>query len=1520
VRLAQFFITRPIFAAVLSLLIVIAGGIALTRLPVSEYPSVAPPTVVVRAAYPGANPKVIAETVAGPLEQQLNGIEGMLYMFSQSTSDGRMQLTVTFAVGTDLDNAQVQVQNRVAQALPRLPQEVQRIGVVTEKSSPDFIMVVHLLSPDNRYDMLYLSNFAHLRVKDELARISGVGSALVFGAGEYSMRVWLDPDRLASRHLTATDVVRAIRDQNVQVAAGVLGAPPAPSNTTFQLSINAQGRLTTEEEFANIVVRATPDGQITRIRDVGRVQIGADRYSMRSLLDNQNAVAIGIFQRPGTNAIQASNEVRATMERLKKTFPAGVDYRIVYDPTIFVRHSIRAVVETLFEAILLVVIVVIVFLQTWRASIIPLVAVPVSLIGTFAVMLMLGFSLNTLSLFGLVLAIGIVVDDAIVVVENVERHIEMGTPPLEATREAMKEVSGPIIAIALVLSAVFIPTAFISGLTGQFYRQFALTIAISTVISAFNSLTLSPALASRLLLPHGAPRDRLQRAIDRLFGWFFRLFNRGFARASSAYSAGVARVLRVSAVALIVYAGLVALAWLGLVKVPRGFVPPQDKSYLVAFAQLPDAATLDRTEGVIRKMSEIALKHPGVESSVAFPGLSVNGFVNASNTGIVFVTLKPEEQRKGKAMSANAIAGALNAQYAGIQEAFVAIFPPPPVQGLGSIGGFKLFVEDRGGSGFEELYAQVQGAIGEGYKQKELAGLFSSFQVSVPQIDAQVDRERAKTYGVNLTDVFDTLQVYLGSLYVNDFNRFGRTYQVNVQAESKFRIQPEMIRRLETRNDSGGMVPLGSLITVKGGYGPEQVMHYNGFPAAEINGAAAPGYSSGQGQGAIAEVLKQKLPPDMAFEWTELAYQEILSGNTMVLIFPLCVLLVYVVLAALYESWTLPLTVILNVPMTILSAIAGVWVTGGDNNVFTQIAFLVLAGLACKNAILIVEFAKHREEQGDDRVTAILEACRVRLRPVLMTSFAFIMGVLPLVFSSGAGAEIRRAMGVAVFAGMLGVTTFGLFLTPLFFTVLGNLVERFRSRRAVPAGATAATMMVLTLFLGGCALRPYHAPAVAPAALKNADPALFAQRPYDPQWWHQFDDPVLDAVEAAALMSNHDVRIALARFDQSRALFQDVALDRYPMVTANGFVDKRQEFETKTTTYRAGFDAFWEIDLFGRVRSQVQSARANAESFEASLEDVRVVIAAEAARNYFELRGLQRQLAVAEQSLVNQRETLRLTTVRRDAGVGEELDVARAAARVAAIDSSLPPLRTAIAARLHRLAVLTGRRPGELDVDLTPRPYPPLAKALALGDAGTFLQRRPDVRAAERRLASAAANESVAAADLYPRITVTGFLGFLAGRGSLFGESESRAWAVTPAMSWAAFDLGSVRARLRGAEAGTREALAAYEQTVLRALEETENALVNYREQQQRLVKLNEQARESARASAIARARYREGVADFLALLDAERTQLQAEDAVAQAEAEVFTSVVGVYKAMGGIDSSQTPLPARGERVARSAG
>jgi multidrug efflux pump len=1061
VNISDFFIKRPIFAAVISIIIFVIGALAYFRLPLSEYPNVVPPTVVVRTTYPGANPTVIADTVASPLEQQINGVEGMLYMFSQATADGVMTLTITFGLGTDLDKAQVQVQNRVSQALPRLPQEVQLLGVTTEKTSPDLLMVVHLVSPDNRYDMLYLANLAILQVKDELGRLPGVGNVQIFGAGDFSMRVWLNPNKLASHNLTATDVVQAIREQNVQVAAGVLGAPPTNTGSTaFQLLVNTQGRLTTEEEFGNIIVRAAKDGQITRIRDLGRVELGSSTYALRSLLDNKPAAALPISQRPGSNALQTSQQVRDTMERLKKSFPEGVDYKIVYDPTVFVRESIHAVGHTFIEALILVVLVVLVFLQTWRASIIPLLALPVSLIGTFSIMLALGFSLNTLSLFGLVLAIGIVVDDAIVVVENVERNIELGHEPQEATRRAMEEVSGPIVAIALVLCAVFIPTAFIVGLSGEFYKQFALTIAISTVISAFNSLTLSPALAALLLKPHDAKKDRFTRTIDFAFGWFFKLFNRFFGRASRGYGILVTHTLRSSVIAVVIYVGLIGLTILGFSRVPAGFVPTQDKGYLVCLAQLPNGATLDRTEDVIRRMSDIALKHPGVQSAVAFPGLSINGFTNSPNSGIVFATLKPSDERTSPELSANAIAANLNKQYGSIEEAFIAVFPPPPVQGIGTVAGFKLYIEDRGGMGLESLYKETTATLQKGNQTPGLIGVFSSFDINVPQIDSHVDREKAKTYGIPLGDVFDTLQVYLGSLYVNDFNRFGRTYQVNVQAESTYRLQPEDISHLRTRNLAGEMIPLGSVVTVKSTYGPDRVMRYNGFPAAEINGAAAPGFSTGQSEAAIAKILGEQLPNGMKYEWTELTYQKILAGNTMVYIFPLSVFLVYLVLAAQYESWSLPLVIILIVPMTLFSAIAGVWLLNGDNNVFTQISLIVLVGLACKNAILIVEFAREKQlQEGMNRVDAVLEACRLRLRPILMTSLAFTMGVIPLVLSTGAGSEMRRAIGVAVFFGMLGVTAFGLVLTPVFYVLVRRLVEGRENKKVAAntdlSGATS---------------------------------------------------------------------------------------------------------------------------------------------------------------------------------------------------------------------------------------------------------------------------------------------------------------------------------------------------------------------------------------------------------------------------------------------------------------------------------
>jgi multidrug efflux pump len=989
----------------------------------------------------------LSEAVATPLEEQINGVENMLYMSSTATSDGVLTLTVTFRVGTDVDLAQVQVQNRVSQALPRLPEEVRQLGVTTVKSSPNFIMVVHLVSPDNRYDAVYLRNYGLLQIKDVIARIPGIGQVQVFGGGDYAMRVWLDPGKVASRDLTASDVVNAIREQNIQVAGGSVGAPPMPGPVDYQLSVNARGRLLDEKEFGEIILKTGANGETTRLRDVARLELAAGDYALRSLLNNKEAVGIGVFQAPGSNALELSSTVRKTMEELKKNFPQGVDYRIVYDPTINVRDGIREVVKTLFEAILLVVLVVVLFLQTWRASIIPLVAVPISIVGTFAVLLGFGFSINTLSLFGLVLAIGIVVDDAIVVVENVERNIEAGLSPRDASYKAMEEVSGPIIAIGLVLCAVFVPVAFLSGLTGEFYRQFALTIAFSTVISAVNSLTLSPALSAILLKSREAPPDRLTRILDGGLGWLFRPFNRVFKSASERYGNAVATIIRRGSLALVVYLGLVGLTLLGFAKVPHGFVPTQDKQYLVAFAQLPDAATLDRTEQVIRRMADIGLKQPGVDNAVQFPGLSINGFVNAPNAGIVFFTLKPFDERHGKDEYGLNIAGALNGKLASIQDAFVAVFPPPAVNGLGQVGGFKLELEDRAGLGETALNEATQALVEKSYQTPELAGVFTGYRVSVPQLEVEVDREKVKQQGIMLTDLFQTMQVYLGSVYANDFNRFGRTYQVKVQADAQFRATAENITQLKVRNDSGQMVPLGSVLRVKPSHGPDQGLRYNGYPAADINGGPAPGFSSGQAEEAIVRLANQVLPNGIGYEWTDLSYQQRLSGNTAVFIFPLCVLLAFLVLAAQYESWSLPLAVILIVPMCLLCAITGVWLTKGDNNIFTQIGFLVLMGLACKNAILIVEFARELHMRGRSPVEAALEACRIRLRPILMTSFAFIMGVLPLVFSTGAGAEMRHAMGVAVFSGMLGVTFFGLILTPVFYVTILGIVERVSAAR-----------------------------------------------------------------------------------------------------------------------------------------------------------------------------------------------------------------------------------------------------------------------------------------------------------------------------------------------------------------------------------------------------------------------------------------------------------------------------------------
>ena len=1037
-NVSRAFIDRPVLAGVLSVVVFLAGLIAIPFLPVSEYPNVVPPSVVVSATYPGANPKVIAETVAAPLEEQINGIENMLYMSSMATTDGNLQLRVTFKIGTDPDLAENQVQNRVQRALPRLPSEVRQIGVITQKQSPNLTLVVNLVSKDGRYDELYLRNYIVLNLKDNLRRLPGMGELFVFGGGDYAMRVWLDPHKLATRNLTASDVVAAIREQNQQVAAGVVGAPPVTSPTEFQLSVNTQGRLKTIEEFGDIIVATAADGGVLRLRDVARIELGAGDYNLRSRYDNQPSVAIGVFQAPASNAIALSDSVRAFMEKAKADFPEGVEYGIVYDPTRFVQQSIKAVITTLLEAVLMVLLVVVLFLKTWRASVIPLVAVPVSIIGTFAVMLLAGFSINTLTLFGLVLAIGIVVDDTIVVVENVERNIELGLDAKAATHRAMDEVSGPIITIALTLCAVFVPIAFISGLSGQFYRQFALTIAISTVISAFCSLTLSPALAAVLLRSHDAPKDAFTRLIDALLGWLFRAFDAVFRSAARGYVRSVRRLLGLKALVLLVYVGLLVLTYVGFQHIPSGFIPTQDKQYLIGFAQLPDGASLDRTDAVVHRMTELGLQTPGVKHIDSFPGLSINGFTNSPNSGVVFFNLAPFAERRSPELSAPALIQTLNMKMGQIQDAFIGVFPAPVVDGLGAIGGFKLQLEDRAGLGDEQLYQALQAVMMKAWQTPELAGVFSSYQINVPQLYADVDRAKVKRLGVDLNDVFSTLQIYLGSYYVNDFNQFGKTYRVVVQADAAFRTNAEDIATLKTRNKAGEMVPLSTLLKVTNSYGPDRAMRYNAFPAADINGAAAPGYSSGQAQAAMERIINDTVPRGISFEWTDLTYQEILAGNTAAFVFPLCVMLVFMVLAAQYESFKLPLAIILIVPMCLLFAIGGVWLAHGDKNIFTQIALFVLMGLACKNAILLVEFAREYElrRPTDGPVKAALEACRMRLRPILMTSIAFVAGVTPLVLSSGAGAEMRQAMGSAVLSGMVGVSFFGLFLTPVFYVLL----------------------------------------------------------------------------------------------------------------------------------------------------------------------------------------------------------------------------------------------------------------------------------------------------------------------------------------------------------------------------------------------------------------------------------------------------------------------------------------------------
>ena len=1058
-RFSHFFVDRPIFATVLSLLIVIVGAIAQMALPIAEYPEIAPPTVNVRATYPGASAKVVAETVATPLEQEINGVDNMLYIQSQSTGDGQLSINIVFKPGTNVDQAQVLVQNRVAVAEPRLPEDVRRVGVVVRKASPDLMMVVHMISPDGSRDQQYVSNYATLYVKDVLTRVDGVGNVNVFGARDFSMRVWLDPAKLAARNLTASDVVAALRSANLQVAAGSINQPPAVSDNAFQLQVTTLGRLTTTDQFEGIVVRAEADGSIIRLRDVARIELGAQDYLVNAYLNNKFATGIGIYQRPGSNALSTAEAIKTQMENLKKDFPPGVDYTIVYNPTDFIRSSVSAVIATLFEAVALVVLVVILFLQTWRAAVIPIVAIPVSLIGTFAIMSAVGITFNTLSLFGLVLAIGIVVDDAIVVVENVERCLREDMTPKEAAHKTMDEVGSAVLAISLVLIAVFIPTAFITGLQGTFYRQFAITIAAATAISAFISLTLSPALAALLLKPHENHEHKtgLMHTLGAPVRAFFNGFNRMFDRLSSGYGWVTGKLVRMGTIMLLLYAGLLGLTWHRIEATPAGLIPQLDRTYFIIAFQLPPGSTLARTDAVIRKASDILRERKGVYATVQFVGLDGATFTNAPNAGVIFLRLTDFEDRIALGLTKDDILRDVRTEMAKLTEAFALVIEPPSVPGIGTGGGIKGYVQDRAGRGLQALEGAAVTAMIETNKTPGFAQAFTLYNTRTPQIFADIDRVKAEKLGVPISRVFDTLAIYMGSSYVNDFNLLGRTFRVTAQADNPYRLEVKDVAQLKTSNAEGVMVPLGAVATFNNTTDAYRVPRYNLYPAAELQAAMAPGTSTGQGITAIENIAATKLPTGFGFEWTEIALQQKLGGNTALLAFGLAVIFVFLLLAALYESWLLPLAVILIVPMCILAAMIGINIRGFDRNILVEIGLVVLVGLAAKNAILIVEFAKQaEEEQGMNRFDAAVEAAKIRLRPILMTSLAFILGVVPLVFASGAGAEMRQSLGTAVFSGMIGVTFFGLIFTPLFYVLVRSVSERrARKRDAIDPVAPA---------------------------------------------------------------------------------------------------------------------------------------------------------------------------------------------------------------------------------------------------------------------------------------------------------------------------------------------------------------------------------------------------------------------------------------------------------------------------------
>jgi hydrophobe/amphiphile efflux-1 (HAE1) family protein/NodT family efflux transporter outer membrane factor (OMF) lipoprotein len=1500
--ISRFFIDRPVFASVLSVLITLLGLVTLLRLPIDRYPEITPPTVRVTAQYLGASSEVVEQTVASPIEQQLNGVENMLYFDSKCTNDGRLTTTVTFEVGTDLDIAAVQVQNRVALAEPQLPEEVRRQGINVRKQSTSLLLVIALESPDKAYDELFLSNYTKINIRDRLARINGVGDVQMPGEREYGMRVWLKPDSIYKLGLTTTDVVEALREQNVQAAAGRIGQSPAPKGQEVEYTIRTEGRLKDADAFQNIILRSNSDGSAVRVRDVARVELGAFDYSTFTRFDAKEAVILLIYQLPGSNAVDVAGKVRAEMSSASADFPKGIRHQVVYDATNFIRASVSEVLQTLVEAVVLVILVVFLFLQSWRATLIPLITVPVSLIGTFLFFPLLGFSVNVLTLFGLVLAIGIVVDDAIVVVEAVEHHMRRGLSPREAAIRAMQEVSGAVVAIALILVAVFVPVAFLSGITGQLYRQFAITIAVSVVLSAVNALTLSPPLCALLLRKEEGHRRTL---VTRFFG----AFNAVFDRTLGAYSRVVQTLIRRGAIVAAVLLVMLASTSQLYRVTPTGFLPSEDEGWFIVDLALPHGASLQRTSEVMKKVERIVLNTPGVANVITLGGTSFVKGDTSSSVGTLIGAMKPWDERQRPEENTLAVVGSLQRTLFAQEGAFILVFNPPPISGLGNTGGFNLKLQDRSGSDVAELASATENFLSAAREDKTLGQVVSTFVPNEPQLNLQVDRERTRSMGVPITDVYQTLQTYLGGLYVNDFNLFGRTFRVVAQADPDYRQDPDDIGHYYVRSGSGQMVPLRILVRTEPTNGPLSIGRYNLFRSADVLGAAAPGYSTGQALDAVERLANRTLPAGFGFEWTTMSYQERKAGSNAA-IFVLAMVMVLLLLAAQYESWIIPIAVLLGVPAGVFGAIFSEWFRGIPDDVYCRVGLIMLIGLAAKNAILIVEFARQRRDSGASIHDAALEAAKLRFRPILMTSFAFILGVVPLVIATGAGSASRRSLGTAVFGGMVAATVFGVFMVPTFYTWCQRLADRFSSKTLVRF-AQATSLLVAVLLLQGCMVGPnYKAPKLpVPERFRYATVAN-ANSMGDLRWAELFQDPTLQTLLREALANSYDLRIAAQRVEEGRAHVRIDRASQFPIAFGRGGVVNREVSTAGGTPALPGlqreltfgnslFDLAFQLDFWGRYRRLTEAARNELLAQEWSQRTVIVTLIADVATTYFQLIELDRELEVSRRTLGSRQDSLALVSARERRGVASGLDVSQAESLVRGAKARIPVLERQIQVLENALSLLLGRNPGpipdreSLDNQTIPSAIPP-------GLPGELLQRRPDLQQAEATLRAANARIGVATASLFPQFSLTGAAGLESLALDSFVSNRARQYQVGGSFTAPLFNSGALRANVRSAKALAAAAAIAYERSFQTALRETADALVSVEkirdqraEQEQLVVALRESNRRS-------RLLYDGGVASYLQVLDADRNLFEGELTLAQVKREELLSVVRLYRALGG--------------------